>query len=134
LLTHFQKLEDRHNSMFCRLISMCGWLPMFNVIEIYKELVCWHLTIWSIHKPRPHPLFLHPKLKWKAFDEVKFMSTPICCNQLHLIVNTLTFNFLDLCKKNLLNKIGQGVGITCMEETFVPQKYGMEVIGHKNPI
>jgi len=33
-----------------------------------------------------------------------------------------------------LNKIGQGVGITCMEEALVPQKYGMEVIGHKNPI
>jgi hypothetical protein len=49
-------------------------------------------------------------------------------------VNTLTFDFLDLCKKILLNKIGQGVGITCMEEAFVPQKYGMEVIGHKDPI
>jgi hypothetical protein len=49
-------------------------------------------------------------------------------------VNTLTSNFLDLCEKILLNKIDQDVGITCMEEALVPQKYGMEVIGHKNPI
>jgi len=49
-------------------------------------------------------------------------------------MNTLTSNFLDLCKKKLSNKIGQGVGITCMEEALVPQKHGMEVIGHNNLI
>jgi hypothetical protein len=50
------------------------------------------------------------------------MSIPIGRNQLHLNVNKLTSNFLDLCKKTLPNKIGQGVGITCMEEALVPQK------------
>ncbi len=37
------------------------------VIDIYKELVHWCLIIWLVDKPRPHPLFLCPKLKWKAF-------------------------------------------------------------------
>jgi hypothetical protein len=46
----------------------------------------------------------------------------------------LTSYFLDLCKKILLNKINQGVGITCMEEALVSKKYGMEVIGHEDPI
>ncbi len=62
------------------------------------------------------------------------MSTPIGCNQLHVTMNRLTFDFLDLCKKILLNKINQDVGITCMEEAFVPQRYGMKIIGHKDPI
>ncbi len=62
------------------------------------------------------------------------MFTPISHNQLHLIVNKLTSYFLDLCKKILLNKINQGVGITCMEEALVSKKYGMEVIGHEDPI
>jgi hypothetical protein len=42
---------------------------VFDVIETYKELVCWHLTIWLVNKLGLHPLFLCPKLKWKAFDE-----------------------------------------------------------------
>jgi len=46
----------------------------------------------------------------------------------------LTSYFLDLCKKILLNKISQGVGITCMEEALVSKKHGMEVIGHEDPI
>jgi hypothetical protein len=36
--------------------------------------------------------------------------------------------------KSLVNKTGQGVGITCMEEAFALQEYGMEVIGHRDPI
>lgn len=32
------------------------------------------------------------------------MFTPIGCNQLHLTVNMLTFDFLDLCKKNLVEQ------------------------------
>jgi len=62
------------------------------------------------------------------------MSIPISHNQLHLTVNKLTSYFLDLCKKILLNKISQGVGITCMEEALVSKKHGMEVIGHEDPI
>jgi hypothetical protein len=50
---------------------------VFDVIEIYKAFVRQHSSIWPIHKPKPHPLFLCLKLKWKAFDEVWFMSTPI---------------------------------------------------------
>jgi hypothetical protein len=34
----------------------------------------------------------------------------------------------------LSNKTNQGVGITRMEEALVPREYGMEVIGHMDPI
>jgi hypothetical protein len=37
-------------------------------------------------------------------------------------------------KKVLSNKIGQSVGTTHMEETLIPCKYRMEVMGHRNPI
>jgi hypothetical protein len=87
------------------------------VIETYKELVCRCPIAWSFDKPRPHLLFLRRKPKWKASDEVWFMSIiPIGCNQLRLTLNKLTSNFHDLCKKVLSNKVGQGVGITRMEE------------------
>jgi len=29
---------------------------VFDVIETYKELVCWSLTIWPVDKPKMHPL------------------------------------------------------------------------------
>jgi hypothetical protein len=51
-----------------------------------------------------------------------------------MIVDKMTIDFLDLCEKLLLNKTSQGVGITRMEEALVPCKYGMEVIGHMDPI
>ncbi len=107
---------------------------VFSMIETYKELALPHPIVWSIDKPRPHLLFLRPKPKWKASNEIWFMSTPIGCNQLHLIINKLTSNFHDLCEKVLSNKIGQGVGITCMEEALALQEYGMKVIGHRDPI
>jgi hypothetical protein len=34
----------------------------------------------------------------------------------------------------MLNKIGQATKITRIEEAFVPEEYGMEVMGHKDPI
>jgi hypothetical protein len=104
------------------------------MIETYKELAIWHQIIWSVDKPMPHLLFLRLKPKWKAFDEVWFMSTPIGCNQLCFTINKLTSNFLDLCEKVLSNRTGQGVGITRMEEAFALQEYGMEVIGHRDLI
>jgi hypothetical protein len=51
-----------------------------------------------------------------------------------MIVDKLTTDFLDLCEKMLSNKTWQGVGITRMEEPLVPCEYGMEVIGHMDPI
>jgi hypothetical protein len=36
--------------------------------------------------------------------------------------------------KVLFNKINIGVGITHMEEEFLPRKHGMEVIGYKDLI
>jgi len=79
-------------------------------------------------------LFLNPKPKWKASNEVWFMSTPIGHNQFRITIDKLTFNFHDLCKKVLLNKTGQGVGITHMEEALIPQEYGMDVTCHMDPI
>jgi hypothetical protein len=89
---------------------------MFDVLEIYKKLACWCPIIWPIHKLGLHPLFLRPKLKWKASNKLWFIFIPIGCNQFCLIVNKLIFDFLDLCEKILLNKTSQGVGITRMEE------------------
>jgi hypothetical protein len=71
---------------------------MFSVIESYKELAFRRPIVWSVDKPRPNLLFLRPKPKWKASDEIWFMSTPI--GQLRLIVNKLTTNFHDLCEKS----------------------------------
>ncbi len=48
-------------------------------------------------------------------------------------MNKLTVDFPSLCEIMLSNK-GQGVGITRMEEALVPCEYGMEVIGHMDPI
>jgi len=45
-------------------------------------------------------------------------------------MDKLIINFHDLCKKMLSNKNNQGVGITRMEEAFVPCEYGMEVTCH----
>jgi hypothetical protein len=47
---------------------------VFDVIETYKELVCWH-----VDNIRLHPLFLCPKLKWKAFDEDQGMVYEYSC-------------------------------------------------------
>ncbi len=104
------------------------------MIKTYKEFAFCCPIVWSVGKPRPHLLFLCPKLKWKASNEVWFMSTIIGRNQLRFIVNKLTSNFHDLCEKILSNKMGQGVGITCMEEALALQEYGIEVIGHSDPI
>jgi hypothetical protein len=34
----------------------------------------------------------------------------------------------------LFNKTNQGIGIIQMEEALLLQEYGMEVMGHKDPI
>jgi len=39
--------------------------------------------------------------------------------------------FLNLKDKILFNKTSRRVSITCMEETLMPQEYGMELTGHK---
>jgi hypothetical protein len=52
---------------------------VFDVIETYKELVCWCLTIWLVDKLGLHILFLCPKLKWKAFDENQGMDYEYSC-------------------------------------------------------
>jgi hypothetical protein len=67
-------------------------------------------------------------------NEVWFMSTPIGHNQFRITIDKLIFNFHDLCKKVLLNKMDLGVGITRMEEALIPWEYVMEVIGHMDPI
>lgn len=57
--------------------------PIFDVIEISKELVHWRLYQQPGEKSSPHPLFLcfkHGRLKWKASHEVWFMTIPIGCN------------------------------------------------------
>jgi hypothetical protein len=59
-----------------------------------------------------------------------FSTTPIGQNQLRLIMNTLTFDFLDLKNKVLFNKTNYSIGIIQMEEAFVPQEYEMEVTNH----
>jgi hypothetical protein len=80
---------------------------IFDVIETFKELVCWHPSRWPIIKLDPHPLFLRPKLKWKAYNEIWFMTSFIIHNQLCFIVEKLTINF-----PNLENKASRGVEIT----------------------
>jgi hypothetical protein len=74
------------------------------------------------------------RFKWKKVDDIWFTTSLIGHNQLRLIVNHLTFDFPTLKEKVLSNKIGQGVSITHMEEVFVPHKYKMEVMGHRDPI
>jgi hypothetical protein len=43
-------------------------------------------------------------------------------------------DFPNLTNKVLSNTTSWGVRITGMEEAFVPHEYGMEVIGHQDPI
>jgi hypothetical protein len=57
-------------------------------------------------------------------DDVWFTTTFIGCNKLGLIVYNLTFNFLSLKEKVMSNKLGE-VGITCVEESLMPRKYGI---------
>jgi len=59
-----------------------------------------------------------------------FRTTPIGRNWLRLIMNTLTFDFLDLKNKVLFNKTSHYIGIIQMEETLVPWEYEMEVTNH----
>jgi len=51
-----------------------------------------------------------------------------------IIMDKLIINFLELKEKILLNKIERRVNITWMEKALVLWEYGMEVIGHKDPI
>jgi len=62
------------------------------------------------------------------------MVSPIGCNQLCFILDKLNVDFLHLHKKFLYNKMGWWVWITWMEKAFSLLEYGMEVIGHKDPI
>jgi hypothetical protein len=62
------------------------------------------------------------------------MTIPIGCNYFCLIVDKLTIDFHDLCKKMLSNKTNQSVGITRMEEALVLCENGMEVISHMDCI
>jgi hypothetical protein len=54
--------------------------------------------------------------------------------QLDVVIEKLTTNFPNLRKKMLFTKTNQGIGIIQMEEALVLQEYGMEVMGHKDPI
>ncbi len=51
-------------------------------------------------------------------------------NWLRLIMNTFTFDFLDLKNKVLFNKTSYCIGITQMEEGLVPREYRMEITSH----
>jgi hypothetical protein len=51
-----------------------------------------------------------------------------------IIMDKLVIDFLELKEKVFLNKIGKKVDIIPMEEALVLWEYGMEVIGHKDPI
>jgi len=51
-------------------------------------------------------------------------------NRLRLIMNTFTFDFLDLKSKVLFNKISNCIGIAQMKEALVPREYGMEITNH----
>ncbi len=44
-------------------------------------------------------------------------------------MDKLIIDFFDLLKKMLLN-----VGMTWMEEVFIPWEYGLELTSHMNPI
>jgi hypothetical protein len=79
-------------------------------------------------------MFLLSKSKWKYCDDAWFTTTPVRQNQLHLIIDKLTSTFPHLKNNMMFNKNGRGVKITSMEEAFVPHKYNMEVIGHRNLI
>jgi hypothetical protein len=78
------------------------YYSIFYVIETFKELVCQHPSRWPIIKLGPHPLFLCLKLKWKASNEIWFMTTLITHNGLCFIVDKLIVNF-----PNLKNKASQ---------------------------
>jgi hypothetical protein len=53
---------------------------------------------------------------------------------LKLVVNKLMMVLFDLNDKVLFNKTNICVRIIQMEETFVLREYGMESIGHQDPI
>jgi hypothetical protein len=59
-----------------------------------------------------------------------FSIAPIGRNWLSLVMNTFTFDFLDLKNKVLFNKTSCCIGITQMEEGLVPWEYGMEITSH----
>ncbi len=53
------------------------------------------------------------------------MTTPIGHNQLRPIMDKLTTDFPNLCKKMQLNKTCQGFGIIKMKEALVLHEYGL---------
>ncbi len=65
------------------------------MIETFKEFIHQRLCQWLGEKSSLHPLFVHPKPRWNASDEVWFVTIPIGCNQLCLIVDKLTLS--NLC-------------------------------------
>lgn len=108
-----------------RLVEDC---LIDDVISTFKELA-WHCPIdWLTNKPCFHPLFPCPRPKWKMMNEVWFTTSLVGWNQLWLIVDILTFDFLSFKDKVLFNKSERGMGITCMDKALVPKEYGMEVI------
>ncbi len=128
-----KKLMHQCHMMFSGSTSSFFQLPNFYVIETYKEMAP-HRPIWPSKNLGPHPLYPHPKPRWKPKYDIWFIIAPIGRNQLKLIMNTLTFDFSSLKNKVLSNKIERGIGITHMEEALVPCEHGMDVIGHRYPI
>ncbi len=110
------------NALLIRFRIVVDYL-ILNVIDTFQEWFRrWHFN-WLVSKYGLRVLFLSLKLKWKYYDDESFMTTPMGLNKLCFIVDKLMTTFLHLKDKVLSYKICKSIGITHMEEEFVPLQY-----------
>jgi hypothetical protein len=85
----------------------CKWhkFMIFDVIDIFKQLICHHPLGWAFSKACPYFMFLHPKPKWQQFHDILLTTTWMGWNQLCLIVDKLTMTFHDLKTKFYLTRL-----------------------------
>ncbi len=111
------------------LLLIVQWLKHSKIGSSLSYLLAYWQT-WAC----PFFFWIQNLKWWPANDEVWFIVSPSGCNQLQLILDKITMNFLDLKDKVLSNKIGQGIAITCIKEAIVPWQYKMKITRHKDLI
>lgn len=93
--------------MFYTLPSSCNWLSCWwchFYLQRINLVLSYQVLWWQTWATSP----LHITPKWKASNQVWFITSTICHNQLQLIMDFLIANFFELKEKVLFNKMGKG--------------------------
>ena len=124
-------------------INHCSVDYQRKPVDCYDENIILTYRILMQHRPQftdadlrafgsmPAPLFLRPKLKFKKSDNIWFLKTAVGRNMLVGVTKLLAQSAnID---KNVTNKTGRHIGMTCMEQAFVPVNVACERTGHRDP-